>query len=254
MSPHHRTEVGTTPQRRRSTSSVFPSTTTLTPPSDGCTSVSSSFAPWARRRHNKCGRRPFYLEGATSQWYFRLEKNQGEPSWEQFIDGINKRFGPPTRSNPLGELMHLRCSGSIDDYQERFLTLLACCEGVNEKQPTAIFSAGLPPQMGIDVDLQKPTTLDDAMSLAQVFERRLKLGNDLYRSMARISRTSSRTPFSSTPAPNGLDADNTRRARQTAAMEPLPASRLRRWRSSAWTTSASIAQRSSLGRTPNNVQ
>jgi hypothetical protein len=55
----------------------------------------------------------FYLEGAASQWYFRLEKNHSEPSWAEFVTDVNKRFEPPTRSNPLGELMHLRCSGSV---------------------------------------------------------------------------------------------------------------------------------------------
>jgi hypothetical protein len=58
----------------------------------------------------------FYLEGPASQWYFRLEKNHSEPSWADFVDDVNKRFGPPTRSNPLGELMHLRCSGTVDEY------------------------------------------------------------------------------------------------------------------------------------------
>jgi hypothetical protein len=100
----------------------------------------------------------FYLEGAASQWYFRLEKNHSEPSWAEFVTDVNKRFEPPTRSNPLGELMHLRCSGSVEEYQEKFPTLLARCVDINEKQQISIFSAGLPAQMGIDVDLQKPTS------------------------------------------------------------------------------------------------
>jgi hypothetical protein len=32
-----------------------------------------------------------------------------------FVDGVNKRYDPPTQSNPLGELMHLRCSGTVDE-------------------------------------------------------------------------------------------------------------------------------------------
>jgi hypothetical protein len=141
----------------------------------------------------------FYLEGAAGQWYYRLEKNHGEPSWTESVAGINKRFGPPTRTNPLGELMHLRCLGSIDEYQERFLTLLARCEDVNEQQQIAIFSAGLPPHMGIDVDLQKPTTLDDAMSLARAFERRLQLTEDTSRIASRGQRAPSRAALPTTP-------------------------------------------------------
>jgi hypothetical protein len=139
----------------------------------------------------------FYLEGAVSQWYFCMEKNQGEPSWPDFVDGVNKRFGPPTRSNPLGELMHLRCSGTIDEFQENVLTLLARCHNINEKQQIAIFSAGLPPQMGIDVNLQKPATLDDAMSLARAFERRLALAND----PADVTPRGPRAPLRSAGSP-----------------------------------------------------
>jgi hypothetical protein len=34
----------------------------------------------------------FFLDGAAHQWYFRLEKDHGEPSWSDFVDGITKRF------------------------------------------------------------------------------------------------------------------------------------------------------------------
>jgi hypothetical protein len=136
----------------------------------------------------------FYLEGAASQGYFRLEKNHDKPSWAEFVDGVNRRFGPPTWSNPLGELMHLRCSSSVAEYQEQFLTLLA-----NERQQIAIFSTGLPTQMGIDVDLQKSATLDDAMGLARAFER-LQLGEDAECSAPRHARAPPRSATPSAPA------------------------------------------------------
>lgn len=59
----------------------------------------------------------FYMEGAAQQWYYRLEKNSGgAPTWDKFVEGVNKHFGPPVRSNPLGELTHLRRTGSVDEY------------------------------------------------------------------------------------------------------------------------------------------
>jgi hypothetical protein len=86
----------------------------------------------------------FYMEGIAQQWYYRfecnrLDNNQGDPSWSQFCELVNQRFGPPTCSNPLDELCHLRCTGSVDDYQSEFLTLLARCGGVTEPQQIAIF-------------------------------------------------------------------------------------------------------------------
>jgi len=29
------------------------------------------------------------LEGPAQQWYFRLERNRGMPTWPQFIDFVN---------------------------------------------------------------------------------------------------------------------------------------------------------------------
>jgi hypothetical protein len=120
----------------------------------------------------------FYMEGTVQQWYYRLERNrqdnnQGDPSWSQFCEFVNQRFGPPTRSNPLGELCHLRYTGSVDDYQAEFLTLLARCGGVSEPQQIAIFTAGLGDPLCIGVELQKPLTLEETVALARAYERRL---------------------------------------------------------------------------------
>jgi hypothetical protein len=115
----------------------------------GFTSASNFFRSQGTPPAQRVWTAAFYLKGAASQWYFRLEKNQGELSWPDFVDGVNKRFNPPTRSNPLGELMHLRCSGTVDEFQENFLTLLARYDNINEKQQIAIFSAGLPPRWAL---------------------------------------------------------------------------------------------------------
>jgi hypothetical protein len=49
----------------------------------------------------------FHLKDDAQQWYYRLERNQGVPTWERFIDLVSRRFGPPACSNPLGELIKL---------------------------------------------------------------------------------------------------------------------------------------------------
>ncbi|WVZ64414.1 hypothetical protein U9M48_013927 [Paspalum notatum var. saurae] len=119
------------------------------------------------------------MEGAAGQWYYQLEKNQGHPpTWTELVNAINKRFGPPVRSNPLGELTHLRCTGTVEEYQDAFLKLLARCNKVMEPQQIDIFTAGLRPSMQIDVEMQKPTSLEEAMALACSFERRLQLDDD----------------------------------------------------------------------------
>jgi hypothetical protein len=42
----------------------------------------------------------YYLEGPAQQWYFRPKRNRGMPTWPQFVDFVNRRLGPPVRSNP----------------------------------------------------------------------------------------------------------------------------------------------------------
>ena len=68
------------------------------------------------------------MEGAAEQWYYHLEQNRGVPTWPQFVDLVNKRFGPPVRSNPFGELTHLRRTGTVREYEDQFLQLLVWCE------------------------------------------------------------------------------------------------------------------------------
>jgi hypothetical protein len=45
--------------------------------------------------------------------------------WMNLAKCVNKRFGPPTRCNPLGELASLRKTGIVDNYTERFLAHVA---------------------------------------------------------------------------------------------------------------------------------
>lgn len=134
------------------------------------------------------------MEDAAGQWYYRLEKNRGVPTWPAFVEGVNKRFGPLVRSNPLGELTHLRRTGSVDSYQEQFLKLPARCEGVTEQQQIDIFTTGLLQPMSIDVELHKPETLEDAMALARAYERRTQVVDDGCCSLVCSTRSSSRHP------------------------------------------------------------
>jgi hypothetical protein len=153
----------------------------------------------------------FYMEGIAQQWYYRFERNrldnnQGDPSWSQFCELVNQRFGPLMRSNPLGELCHLRCTGLVDAYQSDFLTLLTHCGGVTEPQQIAIFTAGLGDPLRIDVELQKPSTLEEAAALAKAFEQRLACDTS-GRVVPPGSHTSMSSPASQTtasPPPPGI--------------------------------------------------
>lgn len=144
----------------------------------------------------------FYLEGAAHQWYYRLQKNQGAPTWTKFVEAINMRFGPPVRSNTLGELAHLRRTGTVDEYQDQFLKLLARCDSVTEPQQIALFTAGLGEPMSTDVEMQKPDTFEEAMALARGFERCTKIDEEIARSAGHtVARTFTPSRTATAPPP-----------------------------------------------------
>ncbi|XP_049388846.1 uncharacterized protein LOC125853216 [Solanum stenotomum] len=58
----------------------------------------------------------FHLEGNAQLWFLQLETDLPEPSWDEFKRYCNLRFGPPIRSQKLGELAKLRQIGSVADY------------------------------------------------------------------------------------------------------------------------------------------
>jgi hypothetical protein len=105
----------------------------------------------------------------------RLERDESTPGWRRFCELLDLRFGPLLRANPLGELAACRHTGSVAEYQERFLALLTRAGPLTEDQQIQLFVAGLQEPLSIDVQLQGPHSLETAMSLARSYERREQL-------------------------------------------------------------------------------
>jgi hypothetical protein len=116
----------------------------------------------------------FYMQGAAQQWYYRLERNQGTPTGTCFTKLANDRFAPPppTRSNSLGELCHLRLDESLDDYINKFYQRLTRCNELSEPQHIAIFTTGLGEPLKTNIKLHAPKTLEDVAALACAYIRR----------------------------------------------------------------------------------
>nr|CCI55326.1 PH01B001I13.22 [Phyllostachys edulis] len=47
-------------------------------------------------------------------WYMRVERMDGMPNWRHFTDLVPRRFGAPTRHNPLGALTSIRRTTSVE--------------------------------------------------------------------------------------------------------------------------------------------
>jgi len=112
------------------------------------------------------------MTGVAQTWYYALEQDEGMPSWERFEELANQRFGLAIRSNRLSELARLPWHGTVQDFQERFNSMVCHTPELSPKQKADLFVGGLPDHIRVDVELRTPQTLQDAMHLARAFERR----------------------------------------------------------------------------------
>jgi hypothetical protein len=104
-------------------------------------------------------------------WFIQVQQEEGTPSWCRFFELLNLHFGPPICSNPLGELMACKRTGSVSEYQDRFKALLPRASTLTETQRVQAFTAGLQPPLSLDIKLHNPSqSLIITMSLARKLE------------------------------------------------------------------------------------
>jgi hypothetical protein len=54
------------------------------------------------------------------QWFDWLVACRGKPTWNEFVKGINLRFGPSAYDNVDRELAKIRQTSTVSEYQTRF--------------------------------------------------------------------------------------------------------------------------------------
>jgi hypothetical protein len=96
----------------------------------------------------------FYPLDDAHLWFHRLELNGGRPTWTQFVQLINARFGPPLTDSPIGELAMLRRKGTVDDYSKRFMSLSCRDPLLIEPQQIQLYITGLGDPLCTEVALQ----------------------------------------------------------------------------------------------------
>ncbi|KAL5569831.1 hypothetical protein UlMin_026406 [Ulmus minor] len=67
----------------------------------------------------------FYLDGDADLWFQMLEQELLYVTWKDFKNGIISRFGPNQFEDHFGELIKLRQTSSVVEYQSKFERLLA---------------------------------------------------------------------------------------------------------------------------------
>jgi hypothetical protein len=110
------------------------------------------------------------LGGRAQLWYIQLQEDEGMPPWGRFKELLHLRFGPPLRSAPLFELTECRCTGTVEEYANRFQVLLPRAGRLDEAQRVQLFTGVLLPPLSHAVRIHNPSTLVAAMSLARQVE------------------------------------------------------------------------------------
>jgi hypothetical protein len=105
------------------------------PPTHGCrrhgdndADHGGDFIPTSHKlefpKYDGTGFAAFYLLDAAQLWFHRMVLNGGRPTWPQFIQLMNARFGPPLTDSPIRELAMLQRTGTVDECSKRFIALL----------------------------------------------------------------------------------------------------------------------------------
>ncbi|KAH0658108.1 hypothetical protein KY289_026856 [Solanum tuberosum] len=135
--------------------------------------------------------------GEAQLWVNQLEQEEPNLTWGIFKEYCTLRFGPPVKSNPLGELINLKQTSSVEDYERNFQKMLARPSFVRIDQQVDMFTAGLVDLIPLDVELHNPSNLVQAMSLARTFEKKIQISSSTqkgYGSTSNISARAATTP------------------------------------------------------------
>ncbi|KAK0587236.1 hypothetical protein LWI29_019561 [Acer saccharum] len=128
--------------------------------------------PNSRVESDKVSLASYYLEGDSQLWFQMLEQEQLYVTWEDFKNGLQTRFGPNQFVDPFGELIQLRQTGTVVEYQARFEKLLAKVGSLAPDKKVSCFVTGLKDSIRTDVQANLPSTLTMAIGLARLFEAR----------------------------------------------------------------------------------
>lgn len=113
------------------------------------------------------------LDEVGYQWFDGIRKNAQNPiRWREFAEGIKIRFGTTLR-RPLEELVQLKQTGSLNEYQENF-DRISCRSNLSEEQKLDCYLGCLKDEIAWDVRLFNPRTVLDTTRLAKIKEISLR--------------------------------------------------------------------------------
>ncbi|GJR94893.1 putative reverse transcriptase domain-containing protein [Tanacetum coccineum] len=109
----------------------------------------------------------FNLEGATAEWFRWMSRNGLITTWVRFEESVKNRFGPSKYEDPRGALSKLLQLGTVEDYQQEFEKLINRVTDIPDSLLISFYISGLKLNLQHELLVSRPTTLGDALFLAQ---------------------------------------------------------------------------------------
>lgn len=115
-----------------------------------------------------------HLEGKALQWHqgYMQNRNQVVPNWKQYVSDISSRFGAPY-DDPMAELMELKQTGTVTEVHEQFDSILSRLQ-LPPQYALSCFMTALNEDISNMVRMFKPSTIQEAFSLAKIHESTLQ--------------------------------------------------------------------------------
>lgn len=151
-----------------------------------------------------------HLDGTAAKWYYQMEHDFGMVPWLRFVDFVNLRFGPPNRTNSVGEIKALIRMGTMEESSWCYLSLLSRCDNLSMQTSIDLYTSGLGQPLASDVELQHPIDLQQAMSLAQKYERHQLVEASTVNSSAPPKSSTRRASISSSAVGSGAGAQDSK--------------------------------------------
>ncbi|KAL4312297.1 hypothetical protein GQ457_01G050670 [Hibiscus cannabinus] len=114
-----------------------------------------------------------HLEGDALQWHHFVARHSGgidRLSWESYLKSMKDRFAPEGLDDPMGELIALQQTASVDQYYAEFVSLLNQIQ-LSDEHALSIFIKNLKWEIGQYIKVFQPKDLLDVFRLAIHFEQ-----------------------------------------------------------------------------------
>jgi hypothetical protein len=85
---------------------------------------------------------------------------------------VHLQFGSPVRGSRLAELGRIQFHCTVQDYTDRFNTVLCHARNLDSSQKANLYVGGLPDHIRVDVEMRAPRDLSTAVYLVWSFELR----------------------------------------------------------------------------------